>query len=87
MLYMFSDDGLEIILVFGIVLDHQNKRSNIIIEGKINNTYYALTRPLGEDDVILLRHYVHYIMQGPTIQRSLLSPDLLHWKPLTVVRL
>ena len=45
MLYV-SEDGLDY-RNLGIVLDHQNK-DMLLFEGKINNKYYALTRPLGE---------------------------------------
>ncbi|HYK44792.1 MAG TPA: hypothetical protein VEV83_06480, partial [Parafilimonas sp.] len=45
MLYV-SDDGLNY-KNCGVVLDHQNK-DMLLFEGKISNTYYALTRPMGE---------------------------------------
>ncbi|HEY2648938.1 MAG TPA: hypothetical protein VGI38_07075, partial [Puia sp.] len=41
-----SEDGLRY-KEKGIVLDHQNK-DMLIFEGKLENLYYALTRPLGE---------------------------------------
>jgi predicted GH43/DUF377 family glycosyl hydrolase len=59
------------------VLDHQNK-DMLLFEGKINETYYALTRPLGDC-------YFAYPPSspwhpGPSIQMAS-SPDLEHWKP------
>ena len=75
MLYV-SDNGLDYHCL-GIVLDHQNK-DMLLFEGKINNTYYALTRPLGEC----------YFASSPTSQyhpgasiHIATSPDLFHWKP------
>jgi beta-1,2-mannobiose phosphorylase / 1,2-beta-oligomannan phosphorylase len=71
-----SDDGLNY-KYLGIVLDHQNK-DMLLFEGKINNTYYALTRPLGE---------CYFASQPESLWRSgaaihmASSPDLLHWKP------
>ena len=61
----------------GMILDHQNK-DMVIFSQKINNKFYALTRPLGD----------HYFfpqqnckkLPGPAIQLSV-SPDLLHWRP------
>ena len=41
-----SDDGLNYTCL-GIVLDHQNK-DMLLFEGKIDNIYHALTRPLGK---------------------------------------
>lgn len=40
-----SDDGLNYTCM-GMVLDHQNK-DMLLFQGKVNNKYYALTRPLG----------------------------------------
>jgi predicted GH43/DUF377 family glycosyl hydrolase len=45
MLYV-SENGLDY-RCLGIVLDHQNK-DMLLFEGKINDDYHALTRPLGE---------------------------------------
>ncbi len=75
MLYV-SDDGLNYTCL-GIVLDHQNK-DMLLFEGKINNKYYALTRPLGECYFASSPNSSYH--PGPTIQLSS-SPDLLHWKP------
>ena len=75
MLYV-SDDGLNYTCL-GIVLDHQNK-DMLLFEGKINNKYYALTRPLGEC-YFASPHGSPY-HPGPAIQLAS-SPDLLHWKP------
>ncbi len=75
MLYV-SDDGLNYTCL-GIVLDHQNK-DMLLFEGKINNKYYALTRPLGE--CYFASPPVSLYHPGPGIQLSS-SPDLLHWKP------
>jgi beta-1,2-mannobiose phosphorylase / 1,2-beta-oligomannan phosphorylase len=75
MLYI-SDNGLDY-RCLGIVLDHQNK-DMLLFEGKINNKYYALTRPLGEC----------YFASSPSSEwhpgaaiHLASSPDLLHWKP------
>jgi predicted GH43/DUF377 family glycosyl hydrolase len=71
-----SDDGLNYTCL-GIVLDHQNK-DMLLFEGKINNAYHALTRPLGSC----------YFASPPSSQfhpgaavHMATSPDLLHWKP------
>lgn len=75
MLYA-SDDGLHYTCL-GVVLDHQNK-DMLLFEGKINNKYYALTRPLGEcyfaSSPLSLYH------PGAAIHLAS-SPDLFHWKP------
>jgi predicted GH43/DUF377 family glycosyl hydrolase len=78
MLYV-SDNGLDY-RCLGVVLDHQNK-DMLLFEGKINNTYYALTRPLGEC----------YFASSPSSEwhpgaaiHLASSPDLLHWKPADV---
>jgi beta-1,2-mannobiose phosphorylase / 1,2-beta-oligomannan phosphorylase len=71
-----SADGLNY-QNLGMILDHQNK-DMVIFPQKINNKFYALTRPLGD----------HYFfpqqdckkLPGPAIQLSI-SPDLLHWRP------
>ncbi|HEV3324412.1 MAG TPA: hypothetical protein VG052_02360 [Puia sp.] len=75
MLYV-SDNGLGY-RPLGIVLDHQNK-DMLLFEGRINNTYYALTRPMGEC----------YFATAPSSQwhpgaaiHLASSPDLLHWRP------
>ncbi|MEN8225258.1 MAG: glycosidase [Bacteroidota bacterium] len=71
-----SADGLNYSFA-GIILDHQNK-DMLIFEGKINDNYYALTRPLGAlyFDTGMKSEY----MAGPSINLAS-SPDLLHWKP------
>ncbi len=72
-----SDDGLNYTFS-GIILDHQNK-DMLIFEGKINDKYYALTRPLGS---FYLQPGIDSLYKlGPTINLAS-SPDLLHWKPL-----
>jgi len=53
-----SDDGLNYECK-GIILDHQNK-DMLLFEGKIDEQYYALTRPLGE--CILPLHRDHCII-------------------------
>ncbi len=75
MLYV-SDNGLDY-RCLGVVLDHQNK-DMLLFEGKINDRYYALTRPLGEC----------YFASSPSSPwhpgaaiHIATSPDLLHWKP------
>ena len=71
-----SDDGLNYTCL-GIILDHQNK-DMLLFEGKINNKYHALTRPLGGCYFAAPPSSLYY--PGPSIQMSS-SPDLLHWKP------
>jgi predicted GH43/DUF377 family glycosyl hydrolase len=61
----------------GIVLDHQNK-DMLIFEGRINDLYWAETRPLGD-------HWFAYPPHsewraGPAINLAT-SPDALYWKP------
>jgi len=75
MLYV-SDNGLDY-LGLGIVLDHQNK-DMLLFEGRINGSYYSLTRPMGEC----------YFATAPSSQwhpgaaiHLASSPDLLHWRP------
>jgi beta-1,2-mannobiose phosphorylase / 1,2-beta-oligomannan phosphorylase len=75
MLYI-SDNGLDY-RSLGIVLDHQNK-DMLLFEGKINGSYYALTRPMGEC----------YFATAPSSEwhpgaaiHLASSPDLLHWRP------
>jgi predicted GH43/DUF377 family glycosyl hydrolase len=71
-----SRDGLNYELQ-GIIMDHQNK-DMLLFEGKVNDKFHALTRPLGE-------LYFAYppdseFEAGPCIHLSS-SPDALHWKP------
>jgi predicted GH43/DUF377 family glycosyl hydrolase len=75
MLYV-SEDGLNYTCI-GIVLDHQNK-DMLLFEGKINNTYYALTRPLGDCYFATSPNSLYH--PGAAIHLAS-SPDLLHWKP------
>ncbi len=75
MLYV-SDDGLNYTSL-GIVLDHQNK-DMLLFEGKINNNFYALTRPLGECYFASSPESLYH--PGAAIHLAS-SPDLLHWKP------
>jgi len=72
-----SENGLDYTLE-GIVLDHQNK-DMILFEGKINEKYYALTRPLGSSYLATPPDSDNY--PGPGINLAQ-SPDLLHWKPV-----
>ena len=71
-----SDDGLNY-KCLGIVLDHQNK-DMLLFEGKIDDLYYALTRPMGE--CYFASSLSSGYHPGASIQMSS-SPDLLHWKP------
>ena len=75
MLYI-SDDGLNYTCL-GIVLDHQNK-DMLLFEGKINDSFYALTRPLGECYFASSTESSYH--PGAAIHLAS-SPDLLHWKP------
>jgi predicted GH43/DUF377 family glycosyl hydrolase len=75
MLYI-SDDGLNY-KCHGVVLDHQNK-DMLLFEGKVNNQYYALTRPLGE--CYFASAPSSDFHPGACIQMAS-SPDLFHWKP------
>jgi beta-1,2-mannobiose phosphorylase / 1,2-beta-oligomannan phosphorylase len=75
MLYV-SDDGLNYTNL-GIVLDHQNK-DMLLFEGKINQNFYALTRPLGECYFASSPTSLYH--PGAAIHLAS-SPDLLHWKP------
>ncbi len=75
MLYV-SDDGLNYTCL-GIVLDHQNK-DMLLFEGKINNNFYALTRPMGECYFASSPSSMYH--PGAAIHLAS-SPDLLHWKP------
>ncbi len=72
-----SENGLDYTLE-GVVLDHQNK-DMLYFEGKINNKYYALTRPLGNS--YLTTPPQSSYNPGPSINLAE-SPDGLHWKPL-----
>ena len=71
-----SGDGLNYDCL-GIVLDHQNK-DMLLFEGKINNVYHALTRPLGTCYFASPPSSLYH--PGASIQMAC-SPDLLHWKP------
>ena len=71
-----SEDGLNY-RCLGIVLDHQNK-DMLLFERKINETYYALTRPLGECYFASSPASLYH--PGVAIHLAT-SPDLLHWKP------
>lgn len=75
MLYV-SDDGLNY-QSHGVILDHHNK-DMLLFEGKINDAYYALTRPLGECYFVFPPASSFH--PGPSIHLAS-SPDLLHWKP------
>jgi len=75
MLYV-SDNGLDY-RSLGLVLDHQNK-DMLLFEGKINDRYCALTRPLGECYFATPASSLWH--PGASIQMAS-SPDLLHWKP------
>ena len=71
-----SDDGLSYELQ-GIILDHQNK-DMLIFEGKVNDKFFALTRPLG--DLYFAYPPSSEFEAGPSINLAS-SPDALHWKP------
>lgn len=71
-----SHDGLNYTCM-GMVLDHQNK-DMLLFEGKINKSYYALTRPLGSCYFVSPPSSLYH--PGPSIHLAT-SPDLLHWKP------
>jgi len=71
-----SEDGLNYSCL-GIVLDHQNK-DMLLFEGKMDGTYYALTRPLGECYFASSPASLYH--PGAAIHLAA-SPDLLHWKP------
>jgi beta-1,2-mannobiose phosphorylase / 1,2-beta-oligomannan phosphorylase len=75
MLYV-SEDGLNY-AYHGIVLDHQNK-DMLLFEGKVNDSFYALTRPLGECYFVSSTESLYH--PGAAIHLAS-SPDLLHWKP------
>lgn len=61
----------------GVILDHQNK-DMLLFEGKVNDNYLALTRPLGSLYFQTAKESAY--LPGPTINLAT-SPDLLHWKP------
>jgi len=75
MLYV-SDDGLTY-KDCCVVLDHQNK-DMLLFEGKISNTYYALTRPMGE--CYFASSPSSPFHPGAAIHLAS-STDTLHWKP------
>lgn len=71
-----SEDGLNYELQ-GIVLDHQNK-DMLIFEGRVNEKFYALTRPLG--DLYFAYPPGSAFEPGPSINLAV-SPDGKHWRP------
>ncbi len=71
-----SADGLNFVFE-DIVLDHQNK-DMLIFEGRIDGTYWAQTRPLG--DLYFAYPPGSEWRAGPSINLAT-SPDALHWKP------
>jgi predicted GH43/DUF377 family glycosyl hydrolase len=71
-----SMDGLRYELV-GLVLDHQNK-DMAYFEGRIANSFWALTRPTGEDYFLYSPDSPFHA--GPSINLAT-SPDGVHWKP------
>ncbi len=75
MLYV-SDDGLNYTCL-GTVLDHQNK-DMLLFEGKIDDQFNALTRPMGECYFATSPESLYH--PGAAIHLAS-SPDLLHWKP------
>lgn len=75
MLYL-SDDGLNY-ECRGIVLDHQNK-DMLLFEGKVNDSFYALTRPMGECYFATAPSSLYH--PGAAIHIAT-SHDLVHWKP------
>ncbi|SEN43977.1 protein of unknown function [Sphingomonas gellani] len=72
-----SDNGLDWRLE-GIILDHQNK-DMLFFEGKVDDRFVALTRPLGE--VYFTYPAESPYVGGPSINLAT-SPDALHWRPL-----
>jgi predicted GH43/DUF377 family glycosyl hydrolase len=72
-----SKDGLHYTLL-GIIMDHQNK-DMILFPQRINEKYYALTRPLGE--LYFTTGSDSTDLPGPSINLSE-SPNLFHWKPV-----
>jgi predicted GH43/DUF377 family glycosyl hydrolase len=73
----FSENGLDY-QNLGIIMDHQNK-DMVLFPEKINEYYYALTRPLG--DHYFISSASTDILPGPSINIAQ-SPDLLHWRPI-----
>ena len=71
-----SENGLDWVFE-DIVLDHQNK-DMLIFEGKINNQYWAQTRPLG--DLYFAYPPGSEWRAGPSINLAS-SKDGLYWKP------
>lgn len=71
-----GDDGLNY-QFDGIILDHQNK-DMLLFDGKVDDKYYALTRPMGS--LYFQTGIGSVYLPGPTINLAQ-SPDLLHWKP------
>lgn len=71
-----STDGLDWDFA-DIVLDHQNK-DMLIFEGRVNDQYWAQTRPLG--DLYFAYPPDSPWAAGPAINLAT-SPDALHWKP------
>ncbi|MEK7953291.1 glycoside hydrolase family 130 protein [Luteolibacter soli] len=71
-----SADGLNYSLK-GVIMDHQNK-DMLIFEGKVDDKFFALTRPLG--DLYFAYPPDSSFEAGPSINLSS-SPDALHWKP------
>lgn len=71
-----SNDGLNYESK-GIVLDHGNK-DMLLFEGKINDKFYALTRPMGE--LYFTYPESSRYLPGPSINIGS-SFDALHWKP------
>jgi predicted GH43/DUF377 family glycosyl hydrolase len=71
-----SSNGLDYTLQ-GVVLDHQNK-DMILFEGRIDNRFMALTRPLGE--LYFAYPQDSEFAGGPSINLAE-SPDSFHWRP------
>ena len=71
-----SIDGLNYTFK-GIVLDHQNK-DMLLFEGKIQNKYYALTRPMGECYFATPPDSLYH--PGAAIHLAS-SENMTHWKP------
>ena len=71
-----SENGLDYQLK-GIILDHQNK-DMVLFPEKIEDKYFALTRPLG--NLYFNTPRFNQYNPGPSINLAT-SPDLLHWRP------
>ena len=71
-----SNDGLNY-QRRGIVLDHQNK-DMLLFEGRMQNRYWALTRPLGECYFATVSSSSFH--PGAAIHLAH-SDDVMHWKP------